>query len=248
MMEIWDAAIEAFLAGRTLTSEKLLRWQTAYQGRGHGTANLEALPEPFLGNLSQPKAVFLALNPGKADLAFQGRGGIFAEEIQSAGSYSSWAASWPYFRDPWVRAKGRNRHHSSRLGFARNWTDDPELPATAMVSFELFPWHSAMIKGRMQPDQGIIEEFVWRPVAELRAPVFVFGAPWLPILENLLGLRVRDRLGAGGRDYGSTVPSRRVVVLAAPGSMVLAETHSGSAGPPSRRETRLLKAALTGFP
>ena len=206
----------------------------------------DALPEPFLGRLTQQaRVVFLALNPGRADLAFQGRNGMFAEEIRQARSYAAWAASWPYLRDPWVATKGKNRHHSTRLQFARTWVGDPHVDHSAMVSFELYPWHSTAVTGRMRPDRGVIEEFVWRPVAELAAPVFAFGAPWSVILEHDLGLEVVDRLGPGGRTYGSAVPSRGVAVLkGGNGVTVIAEKHTGSAGPPSRQETALLRQAL----
>ena len=53
------------------------------------------MPEPFLGPLlsGRPAAVFLALNPGQAHLGFQSRTGIFAEEIETYGSYTEWAST-----------------------------------------------------------------------------------------------------------------------------------------------------------
>lgn len=242
---MWDAAVTDFLAGGPAVSPALQSWHSSYRGIGRGEVELEAFPEPFLGPLVQPAAVFLALNPGQVDLSFQGRDGIFADEIRDTGSYSAWAASWPYLRDPWVAKKRTNRHHSTRLQFMRNWFGDPHLPASAMVGFELYPWHSAGVSALLCPAREFVEEFVWQPVAELGALVFAFGAPWFPILESALGLRVVDRLGFGGRKYRSTVASRSVIVLTNDkGITVIAEKHAGFASPPSREETVLLKEEL----
>lgn len=248
MAEAWNAAVTGFLADRDLPPE-FQQWASGYSGTGRGSVERDALPEPFLGRLSrQARVVFLALNPGQADLSFQGRDGIFAQEIRRAGSYAAWAASWPYLRDPWVATKGKNRHLSTRLQFVRTWVGDPNLPQDGMVSFELYPWHSTGVTGRMQPDPAVVEEFVWRPVAEIAAPVFAFGKPWFRVLEQDLGLEVVDRLGPGGRGYGSTVASRSVTVLKnLNGVTVVAEKHMGGAGPPSREETILLRQALDAW-
>ena len=246
VVEMWDAAVADFLAGGDGIPATLQRWAASYQGKGRGQVEWDAFPEPFLGTLSRrPKGVFLALNPGRVDLRFQGRNGIFAKKIHAAGSYSTWAASWPYLRSTWTDIKGKNRHHATRLEFMRTWAADPHLPGSAMVAFELYPWHSTAVTGPMRPDPSFVEEFIWRPIAELAAPVFAFGAPWSSILEKGLGLRVVDRLGLGGRTYGSAVASRSVAVLKnESGVTIIAEKHAGSAGPPSRVETLLLKDAL----
>ena len=242
------ATVADFLAGGDDLVPTLRHWAASYRGSGTGQIEWDALPEPFLGPLTRPRGVFLALNPGRADLAFQGRDGIFAREIRAAGSYSAWAASWPYLRDPWVAAKDTNRHHSSRLRFLRDWVGDRRLPESVMVGFELYPWHSARVTARMCPDQSVIEEFVWRPIVELGAPVFAFGAPWAPILEKDLGLQVVDRLGPGGRRYPTAIACRKVTVLKTDnGVTVIAEQHAGSAGPPSREETAHLRQAVEGW-
>ena len=248
--QFWDTVVAEFLDGRTVPSQ-LEPWASSYRGTGEAAVQRDALPELFLGPLTKPRGVFLALNPGEADLSFQGRGGIFAKEIrQEYGSYSAWAASWPYCRDPWVEKKGPNRHHKSRLRFLRDWCGERELPSSAMVSFELYPWHSARFQAS-RPDseaaQEFIENYVWKPVKELNAPVFAFGARWFEILKKISNLEVAERLGAGGRSYGSSVKSRSVIVFQGKGRSgvtVIAEKHSGSAGPPNQDETRRLCDAL----
>ena len=112
----WDQAIGRFLVGGPAVppDPRGQLWAEAYRGRGRGQVNLDALPEPYLGALDRrPVGVFLALNPGGAHLGFQGRSGLFADEIRHHGTYSAWAATWPYLRDPWVAAMGPNRHHTS---------------------------------------------------------------------------------------------------------------------------------------
>jgi hypothetical protein len=64
-------------------------------GRGRGEVSLDAaFPEPYIGALDhRPVGVFLGLNPGQAQLDFQGRSGLFADEIRYRGTYSAWAAT-----------------------------------------------------------------------------------------------------------------------------------------------------------
>jgi hypothetical protein len=248
LSEFWDQAVGRFLAGEPAVPSELESWAKAYRGRGRGEVNLAAFPEPYLGSLDgreRPVGVFLALNPGQAHLDFQGRSGVFADEIMRYGSYSAWAATWPYLRGPWITAKSKNRHHSSRLAFLQTWTEQPALPPTAMVGFELYPWHSASVTGTIHPDPGIIREYVWQPISELGAPVFAFGAPWFRLLEDGLGLRVVDRLGVRGRRYPTEVSSRAVSVLHGDdGLIVVAERHLGGAGPPRHSEARVLRQAI----
>ena len=246
ILQFWDTAIARFLDGGPAVPDEVEPWFQGYRATGQGHVVLDAIPEPYLGDLGgRPLGVFLALNPGRA-FAFQRREGAFADDIRAAGSYSAWAAGWPYVDGVWDRSAGRpNRHHRSRLQFLRRWSEDGTLPASAMLAFELYPWHSTRVTARMSPDPGIIREYVWEPVAELDAPVFAFGAPWFEILEHGLRLPVVGRYGSSGQPYGSAVPSRSVIVFEAPaGTPIVAEKHAGSAGPPSADETRLLRSVL----
>jgi len=117
-----------------------------------------------------------------------------------------------------------------------------------MVSFELYPWHSSRFTGKLRVEDALetVQKYVLNPVKELRAPVFAFGALWFRILENpALGLKIVERLGAGGKPYESHVKSRSVIVLRGKGGLtVIAAKHSGSAGPPSRDDTIRLRDAF----
>ncbi len=245
----WDDAVRGFLAGASPVPQEMRRWADSYRGRGRGEVVWDAFPEPFLGRLGPGLVgVFFALNPGQAHLDFQGRDGVFADEIRTIGSYSGWAATWPYLRSPWVTEKGRNQHHASRFRFLCEWQNNPSLPPSAMAAFELYPWHSTAVTAAMRPNPHDVRRWVWEPVGELGAPVFAFGAPWFAVLEQL-GLRAVARLGAGGNDYGSAVPSRAVAVYRdeATNVTVIAERHSGGAGPPSRVETERLRDAVVAY-
>jgi hypothetical protein len=248
LSQTWDAAVARFLDGGSSVPEGLECWLHAYAGKGLGAVDPSAMPEPFIGPLTgQPKMVFLALNPGQA-FCFQRRDGSFADRVRELGSYTAWAASWPYIDGDWERAAKRpNRHHQARLEFMRRWLKPEKASAEAMVAFELYPWHSTRVTAKMRPDPGIIREYVWEPISELGAPfVFAFGAPWFPLLTDQLKLPVVRCLGKGGKDYGSQTPSRSVLVLEGPsGVTVVAAKHSGGAGPPNPDETRLLREAVT---
>lgn len=114
-----------------------------------------------------------------------------------------------------------------------------------MVTFELYPWHSTAVTARMRPDPAVVDEYVWRPVAELGAPVFAFGAEWFRILKSL-GLQEVVRLGGATAHYGSTVASRTVALFTNDtGAKVIAAKHSGSATPPRRDEALLLRDTLS---
>ena len=98
----------------------------------------------------------------------------------------------------------------------------------------------------IRPNRDLLRSWVWEPIAELGVPVFAFDAPWFRVLEGSLGLTPLVRLGAGGQEYGSSVPSRVVVILRddVTGVTVIAERHVGGAGPPSRIETDRLHDVL----
>ena len=250
--QYWDGVVRDFLQGGEVPPE-LQSWFDSYRGRGRGAVQPNALPEPFLGSLEKPKAVFLALNPGKADLHFQGRDRIFAQEIQKkfGGSYTKWAASWAYFRNPWESQKGRNRHHSARLRFLRNWYPDETFSHHDMVSFEFYPWHSASTDRQFNIEQArpCIQKYILKPIMELGVPIFAFGKAWFDTFNNLLSpdLKLLKWLGRDGEPYGSCAKTRSVIVLRDVRTkiLILAAKHQGSAGPPSAEETELLRNALS---
>jgi hypothetical protein len=112
---------------------------------------------------------------------------------------------------------------------------------------QCYPWHSKSITAPLKPPPEVIEEFVWQPIAELPVQdVFAFGRPWND-LAQALGLWEAGKLGFGGTDYESVVPSRAVRMYSLPsGQRLVVELHAGSARPPSEKETALLRDTLVG--
>ncbi|PMR63103.1 hypothetical protein C1A38_00525 [Verrucosispora sp. ts21] len=247
----WDAHIEAWLGGDDHLPLQLEEWFDPYVGVGPGEVTRDGFPEPYHGDLlgleHTPRMVVLGLNPGEFRPRFQARDGIFAEELKRSGSYSRWATTCPYNREPWTlpHEMGRNRYYLARLEFTRRWLQDPDADHRDLLIFECYPWHSKAVTAPLKPPQAGIEEFVWQPIAELPVQdVFAFGRPW-DHLAQALGLPELGRLGSGGKGYGSAVPSRAVRLYSLPsGQRLVVELHAGAAGPPSATETALLRSAL----
>lgn len=258
MTGFWDNYINDWLNGGGSMPDPLRQWFRSYTGNGRGLPTLDGIPEPWLGDLTSPdqaRMVVLGLNPGGYLPDFQSRTGLYAEEIRELGSYTKWAANNPYLLEKWEKKFGPNRYHRARQKFARRWLEDPNLPESAVVLLELYPWHSTSVTGPMKPDPEIIRRFVWEPIDELRnvSDVFAFGKPWSELIRSLQKgptneqeLQFVETLGKGGHDYGSRVASRTLQVYRRPsGKRIIVEWHSGSAGPPSEVETALLKNALS---
>lgn len=243
--DLWDELTAAWLAGEDPLPGPLQRWYASYEGRGDGQVTRDAFAEPYVGDLrGTPRMVILGLNPGRACLDFQGRGGIFAREIER-GSYSAWAAPFPYLGEEWSQVNGRNRYAWSRLRFARDWLEDQELVPNQLLTLELYPWHSARVTAPIVPPADIIENFIWKPLADIPVElVFAFGKPWLRVCDAL-GLPEVGRWGSGGVDLGSPVASRAAVAFALPsGQWVVVSWQSGYAGPPGREDARRLRERL----
>jgi hypothetical protein len=247
VVTIWDTVVAGFLRDGTEYLRKLPKpldsWFKAYAGKDDGKVVRNALPEPYIGDLAAGKirAITLGLNPGQSHLDLQGRNGRFAKQIRQRGSYHSWAATLPYFGETWRTAHGRNRFHESRLRFLRDWFGSC-LRSGEMLTFELYPWHSKRVTGDIRPDPHIVRQFIWEPIAEMGNPiVFAFGAPWMDLVEPM-GLKITARLGFRRTSYGSSVPSRSVLVACTPeGGTVIVEKHRGGAGPPNRVEAERLR-------
>jgi hypothetical protein len=242
----WDDHIRDWLAGNDALLDPLPRWFDSYRGTGSGTVTREAFAEPWIGPLlGTPRLVVLGLNPGRADLAFQGRAGTFAREIAERSGFTEWAASAPYSRPPWTAVKGRNRYHDQRAMFACRFYEEPDLTAGDVLAMELYPWHSTRVTGAMHAPRDVLDRFVWQPLAELGVTeVFAFGKPWLRVARSL-GLTLECHLGPGGQPWSSTVASRTVLVYRLPSHQrLIISWQAGYAGPPGEADTERLRAIV----
>lgn len=247
MAAFWDEVVRDTLAGAEphRTDPALRRWFAGYRGVGDGAVMIDATPEPYIGPLATrhgtPRLIALGLNPGPADLRFQGRGGAFASEYERLGGFSNWAVTEPYLRDPWRAVHGPNRYHENLRAFARTWVEDPALRSRDVLVLELYPWHSDQATATMAPPTDLIDEFVWQPIAEIDVPeVIAIGSDWQ---------RVAERIGLPERtiDVAFTDRTRRARVSELPSGQRLAVVwHRGSNSPPNARDSRALKRALRG--
>lgn len=250
--DFWDAHIAAWLKGEDRLPPPLTEWFDAYAGVGSGKPTRDGFPEPYHGDLRgaehTPRMVVLGLNPGQYREEFQSRDGIFAREIKEEyGSYSRWQTTCPYNRGPWTDVMGRNPYYHARLRFTRNWLQDPSADHRDLLIFESYPWHSTTFRGRFSPPPAIIDEFVWQPIAELPVrDVFAFGRSW-HLIAQALPLNEAGGFDAGSPTYPSTASGRKVRVHELPsGQRLIVVWQPGYAGPPSARETALLRDALIG--
>jgi len=242
-IERWDDYIHDWLTRPSSPPlpAPFAEWFASYGG----SVTKEAMPEPYGGQWEAPRMVILGINPGEADLTFQGRNGIFAREIAELESYSAWAATDRYRLPPWEGRHGINRYGRAQLNFARRWTDDEALSGTDLLTVEMYPWHSKNVTATMRPPAGVLKEFVWRPLAEVSLPFFfAFGADWARMCEQL-GLEPENRWGAGGKDFGSPVKSRTVITYRLSAEQrVVVSWQQGYAGPPGAEDVTRLRAVL----
>lgn len=246
--EFWDTVIGEWMAGDDPMPDPLRAWFGGYQGQGVGAVTRVAFAEPWVGPmLGMPRLIVLGLNPGRADLRFQGRSGLFTDEIRRTSGFTDWAASAPYSRKPWIDVNGPNRYHNQRLTFARRFYDEPRISAEQVLAMEMYPWHSTSVTGLMSAPRGVLDSMVWAPLAELDlGEVFAFGRPWVRVAENA-GLKLESHLGAGGSSIGSDVASRAVLVYRmSSGQRLVVSSQLGYAGPPGEADTKRLRDLLLG--
>jgi len=245
VIERWDDYIQGWLTQPTAPAlpPPFAEWFAGYRG----PVTLEAMPEPYGGQWKEPRMVVLGINPGDADLAFQGRDGIFAREISELGSYSAWAATDRYRMPAWEGHHGINRYARAQLNFVRRWTGDEQISAADLLTVEMYPWHSKRVTAAMRPPAAVLEEYVWAPLAEVAVPLFfAFGAAWTVMCEQL-GLKQECRWGPGGKDLGSKVESRTVITYRlGTGQRVVVCWQQGYAGPPGAEDVERLRAVLGG--
>src|SRR5207249_1963139 len=130
-----------------------------------------------------------------------------------------------------------------RLRFAQNWFGHPALTFDVLM-FELYPWHSRGLTSGIRPPIRFVQEYIWEPIADVGAPiVFAFGAHWFDLLRRL-DIDVIVELGPNN-GLGSAIASRSMLIGRAckTGTVIVAEKHAGSAGPPRASEVKVMGEA-----
>jgi hypothetical protein len=135
--------------------------------------------------------------------------------------------------------------HRRRLQFLRHWHGDDRLDGDDMVTFALYPWHTAGITTRLRPEPELLQAFVFEPILELGSPlVFTFGPPWFTILPAF-GFVLESVAGFGNVDSSPTSRARTVALFRGPeGLQVIAEKHQATPYPPNIEGVIQMQKAL----
>ena len=173
----------------------------------------ELYPEPYMGNLSNPKIVFLFLNPGYSEKdndvhADPMMAKAFENNLNQDFKETDYPFCWLSFKDPikeenpgafyWNRLidqKNKDNSFLRNLAIARNEHEDKTRIwlAQNICDIELFPYHSKKFKSkwakdRTEPESVIIaREAVIDAIDNYPNTLFVFMrsfAKWIPDEEK----------------------------------------------------------------
>jgi hypothetical protein len=244
--DVWDDVIARWLDGDTSLPDDLQRWRDAYSGE----VDYRWYPDPVVGDLrgevAEPRLVVMGINPGVGHAELQARGGIWAERIRAQG-YSRCLDRIAFDDPAWLALHGRNSPYWANLmRFATRWIGEPLLPSQ-ILNFELYPWHSDRVEGRMDPPPDILDRYVWQPVAEVAVrEVFAFGARWLDICTGL-GWPLLERFGPQHEPVpGIDASWWNLAVFGMPsGQRAIVSWQPGYAGPPGLTRIEPLRRLLS---
>lgn len=254
--DFWDDVLTRWIAGEDHLVPPLDRWIDAYKGTGAGEVDLGCYPDPYVGDLRgairEPRLIVLGLNPGVGYPELQGSSGTWTERIRRS-SYSLCLDRSPA-EDPiaWKALHGKESPYWNRLEhFARRWLRDVDADVTDILGFELYPWHSDSVHGKMRPPPDLIDEFVWQPIGEFAVPsVFAFGAPWFDLVDQI-GLPAIVKYGEGAMPMPPEVNAAakwRLGVYQLPsGQRLVVSSQSGSASPPGEDRTEIMRDLIEGI-
>jgi hypothetical protein len=214
--------------------------------------DLDHYPDPYIGDLrgsrEEPRLVFLGLNPGIGYDELQGDEGVWTRRIRDAGYSRCFERSPAEDPSTWQQLhNGRDSAYwRNVITFARRWLDDPTVGVQHLLNFEIYPWHSRKVAGRMQPPAHLIDEFIWKPVEEVPVrEVFAFGRVWLDVCRQL-GLTELATWGPETeRVPGSAMSHWRVSLFQRnPGQLIVASSQMGSGAPPGAERVNLLRKVV----
>lgn len=248
--DFWDKALQDWIADKPLRDMDLIRWQASYQGKDDGQVTMQHFPDPYAGDIrgirSEPRIILLGLNPGIGYDSLQGRDGIWTRRIAEQGYSYCFSRSPEEDPETWLKLHGkRSPYWRDRINFTKRWLNDPSTSIKDILNFELYPWHSKKLNGKMDPPQDLIHKYVFEPARETRAnEVFAFGSKWFGIIEKL-GL---NRIALYG-PHGDALPSninmahwRLGFYRLSDRQIVIVSAQKGYAGPPEKNRLELLRS------
>jgi len=252
--DVWDDVLQQWISGRRDLDPPLDEWMRSYQGTGAGAVDLDHYPDPYIGDLrglrSEPRLVFLGLNPGVGYDELQGDNGIWTRRIAEVGYSRCFERSPEDDRENWVQLHGkRSRYWINIIRFTRLWLGDDGAGMPDILNLELYPWHSAKITGSMKPPARLLQEFVWDPIEEVPVgEVFAFGRYWLDVCRDL-ELEEVVYFGPGADPVpGSDMHHWRLGLFRLPsGQLVVTSSQEGFAGPPNEERTAIMREVLERY-
>lgn len=250
--DFWDNALSYWIEGRPLDNPDLVRWQESYNGKGIGKVDLEHYPDPIVGDIRgikhEPRLVLLGLNPGIGYDSLQSHKGVWTQRIAQHG-YTYCLDRSPA-ADPlsWKALHGKeSTYWRNAVSFTRRWLNDSNASIHDILNFELYPWHSRGVNGKMQPPADLIQKYIWDAVSEMKmSEVFAFGKEWFKIAGDL-GLERIALYGPEGNELPGKfkMPHWRLgLYRVSPGQVLIVSSQSGYSGPPGEDRILVLREVL----
>lgn len=253
--DFWDRALTDWIKGEPLTNPDLIRWQASYQGKGIGKVDLEHYPDPIVGDIRsmqhEPRLVLLGLNPGIGYDSLQSHGGVWTQRIAQHGYTSCLDRSPAADPESWKALHGKESPYwRNAISFTRRWLDDPDATIHDILNFELYPWHSRGVNGKMQPPADLIQKYVWDAVREMKLrEVFAFGKEWFKIAEDL-GLERIALYGPDGQELPGDLKMahwRLGLYRVTSDQVLVVSSQAGYSGPPGSDRIFVLREILSAL-
>lgn len=253
--DFWDKALNEWIEGKPMTDPNLLRWQASYQGKGIGKVDLEHYPDPIVGDIRgikhEPRLVLLGLNPGIGYDSLQSHDGLWTQRIAQLGYTNCLNRSPAADPESWKALHGKESPYwRNAISFTRRWLNDPSASIHDILNFELYPWHSRGVNGKMQPPTDLIQKYIWDAVQEMTMKeVFAFGKEWFKIADDL-GLKRIALYGPDGDELPGNVKMahwRLGLYRVSPSQVLVVSSQAGYSGPPGEDRIQVLREILSSL-
>lgn len=248
----WDQIIADWIKGIPQSDNDLIRWQASYVGKGIGKVDLDHYPDPIVGDIRgithEPRVVILGLNPGIGYDELQSRDGVWAQRI-AKDSYTRCLNRTPA-ADPgsWKALHGKESPYwRNAISFTRRWLDDPNATIHDIINFELYPWHSRGVNGKMQPPADLLQKYVWDAIREFDIQeVFAFGKEWFKVMDDL-GIQQIALYGPGGQPLPDGINMshwRLGFYRLSSKQVIVVSSQQGYSGPPNIDRINVMRSLL----
>jgi hypothetical protein len=250
--DFWDKALNDWIAGRPMTDPDLVRWHAGYRGTGIGKVDMEHYPDPIVGDIRglqhEPRLVLLGLNPGIGYDSLQSRDGVWTQRIAEHRYTRCFDRSPAADPATWKQLHGKESPYwRNAISFTRRWLDDPSASIHDILNFELYPWHSRGVNGKMQPPTDLIQKYVWDAVREMQVrEVFAFGKEWFKIADDL-GLEQIALYGPDGDELPGNLQMahwRLGIYRVSAYQVLIVSSQAGYSGPPGEKRIQVLRERL----